>query len=100
MLKTVDPNGPVPVESDEGIKAQVIEEIRSDARLKGAEIGVEVHGGNVVLRGHVGNDEVRNTALRTALSVIGVRDVRNQLEIVDASQPEPGPKPVKTVDVI
>ena len=66
----------------------------ADARVRGRQISVETHKGIMVLRGKVDSEEAKNATEEIAKNILGVKGVKNQLEVVAPSKR----KPVDTKD--
>jgi osmotically-inducible protein OsmY len=58
----------------------------ADDRVKGRQVHVETKGGKVVLRGKVDSPEAKAAAADVAKSIEGVKDVKNELQVVAPSQ--------------
>lgn len=69
------------VRSDGRILEDVCELIHHHAPFDASELEVEVTGGEVVLRGEVDDRHAKRLAEDMAMSVRGVRDVRNELRV-------------------
>lgn len=67
--------------ADAAIRADVIAALRLEPVTESREVGVEVNGGVVTLRGTVDSGAERDVAERVAAAVPGVRSVRNDLAI-------------------
>lgn len=63
------------------VKEDVEELIAANVAIDPAYVAVIVDGGKVILKGCVSNLEVSEETERAARKVIGVTDVRNELEI-------------------
>jgi osmotically-inducible protein OsmY len=72
--------------SDERIKEDINERLTQHGRLNAANIQVEVDNCNVTLKGTVNNRHMKRMAEDVADSVMGVRDVNNQIKIQDRNQ--------------
>ena len=68
-------------QSDSDIQRAVLQELEWDARLREAEIGVEVDRAIVTLSGIVTSSEKRQAAQEAAHRVAGVLDVANDVEV-------------------
>jgi osmotically-inducible protein OsmY len=77
--------------SDEDIKRQVEEELRSDPELESADIGVAVKDGVVMLAGFVFNYSDKMQAEADAKRVAGVAGVANDVEIRFLEEERPDP---------
>lgn len=69
------------VRTDEAIRADIVAGLRVEPVTDAYEIGVEVAGGTVTLRGTVQSAQERSVAGRVAAAVPGVREVRNDVAI-------------------
>jgi osmotically-inducible protein OsmY len=72
---------PPPVVTDDAIADHVRAQLRWDSRLDHDGIRVTVEDGTVTLAGHVPTFFARNAAVATTLSVLGVTDVNNDLDV-------------------
>lgn len=66
---------------DSGITTKVKSKLAADNLLKSFEIGVETYKGVVQLSGFVDSQQMVNKAGQVAMSVKGVRSVRNDLVV-------------------
>ena len=57
----------------------------ADSRVKGREVSVETRDGQVFLRGKVDSDEAKSAAAEVTRGVEGVKNVKNDLQVVPAS---------------
>lgn len=57
----------------------------ADSRVKGREVSVETRDGEVFLRGKVDSDEAKSAAAEVTRGVEGVKNVKNDLQVVPAS---------------
>jgi hypothetical protein len=69
--------------SDNRIREDVCERLTHHGRIDARAIALEVRDGEVILKGSVKNRKTKRMAEDVALTVSGVRDVRNQLRLVD-----------------
>jgi osmotically-inducible protein OsmY len=67
--------------SDEQTRAAIVEVLRGDSRLSGITVEVDVRGGAVTLSGVVASLRSKIAAERDALSVLGVWEVENRLQV-------------------
>ena len=58
----------------------------ADDRVKGRQVHVETKGGKVALRGKVDSPEAKAAAAEVAKGIEGVKDVKNELQVVAPSQ--------------
>jgi len=58
----------------------------SDDRVKGRQIHVETKNGVVMLRGKVDSTEAKSAASDVAKGIDGVKDVKNELQVVASTQ--------------
>ncbi len=72
---------PRPPKPDREIQSEVLAALNQDGRLTPAEVGVEVCRGVVTLTGTVSRHEKIGAAADVAVSVAGVHDVANKLEV-------------------
>ncbi len=68
--------------SDAFIAAGVIDALKRDPDLKGVLFEVSVDNGVVTLRGTVRDAELRQRASSLAVSVLGVRNVINRINVL------------------
>ncbi len=68
-------------ESDETIKMDVVEQLYWDERFDAADISVIVEEGTVTLEGSVPTYFAKHTVVNSILSVAGVKDVENNLDV-------------------
>src|SRR4029077_17017913 len=57
----------------------------ADDRVKGRDVSVETMNGEVFLRGKVESEEAKSAAAEVARGIEGVRNVKNDLQVVSAS---------------
>jgi osmotically-inducible protein OsmY len=74
---------PRPPRSDRDIQGDVLAQLNDDARLRQAEVGVEVSDGVVTLTGTVSAHSKVDVASEDAVRVSGVHDVANELAVDD-----------------
>jgi osmotically-inducible protein OsmY len=74
--------------TDEELKKAVVEHLAWDNRIDASKVAVEVYNGKVVLSGTVPNYSYKEIARTDALSVSGVVDVDNKIN-VDPNAPRP-----------
>jgi osmotically-inducible protein OsmY len=74
---------PRPPRSDRDIQRDVLAQLNDDARLRQAEVGVEVSDGVVTLTGTVSAHSKVDVAAEDAVRVSGVHDVANELAVDD-----------------
>lgn len=74
--------------TDEQIKKDIVDHLAWDSRVDASKVKVEVHRGKAVLSGTVLSYPSRQIAHRDALSVEGVLDIENNIEVAHGS-----PKP-------
>ena len=67
--------------SDERIREDVCDRLTDDPYVDASNIEVAVQGGEVTLAGHVDRREDKRRAEDIAESVLGVRDVQNQIRV-------------------
>jgi osmotically-inducible protein OsmY len=79
---------PVAARTDQEIQQDVLRELQSDARVDGAEIGIEVSGGIVTLTGTVDGESRKHAARGAALRVIGVLRVADEIQIHSPGVPQ------------
>lgn len=72
--------------SDELIKKEVVDQITRDDRVDASKVAVEVDNGIVILRGEVPSYFTRSAVQYSALKVVDVRRVVNQITV---NPPEP-----------
>ncbi|HEV8441041.1 MAG TPA: BON domain-containing protein [Methylomirabilota bacterium] len=58
----------------------------ADDRVKGSQIHVETQNGVIMLRGKVDSSEAKSAATEIAKGIDGVKDVKNELQVVAPSQ--------------
>lgn len=68
-------------ENDGRIHDQVLMKLAADPEVKGGGFDVEVHDGNVVLKGKVEKEQQRRKAERLVKRIKGVSSVSNQLVV-------------------
>jgi hyperosmotically inducible protein len=71
---------------DAALTARVISALTDDTQTKGMQIQVETRNGIVQLSGFVDTVMAQEIALKTARSVPGVREVRNDLDLREADR--------------
>lgn len=71
--------------SDSWITSKTKIALFADDRVKGREVSVETVKGDVFLRGKVDTDEAKRAAAEVARSIEGVKNVKNDLQVVPAS---------------
>lgn len=69
------------MKTDSQIQADIIDELRSDVAIAPSDIAVTVRDGTVTLSGRVESLVTRNTAVRAAQRVAGVRAVADELRV-------------------
>jgi hyperosmotically inducible periplasmic protein len=57
----------------------------ADSRVKGREVSVETMNGEVYLRGKVDSDEAKSAAAEVTRGIDGVKNVKNDLQVVPPS---------------
>ena len=67
--------------SDERILDDVSERLMEDGHIDASDIEVEVHGGEVILKGSVPNRYMKRRAEDVSASALGVKDVQNLVRI-------------------
>lgn len=67
--------------NDREIQADVTAALGRNVYLTGLPITVTVLNGTVMLQGSVGNDYEKNKAQKIAGRIVGVKDIRNQLQV-------------------
>ncbi len=67
--------------SDDRIRDEVNDRLKQHGRLDASKIAVDVHDGDVALKGEVKSRRDKRTAEDTVESVMGVRDVHNELHV-------------------
>lgn len=72
--------------SDSWLTAKTKIALFGDDRVKGSEINVVTNGRVVHLRGKVESAEAKSAAAEVARGIDGVRDVKNELQVVAPSQ--------------
>ncbi len=72
--------------SDKDVQAAVERTLKEDARVRHADTTVKVNDGIVTLSGEVDNLKARRAAAQRAADTMGVRDVRNNIEVKTASK--------------
>ena len=75
--------------TDETIKKDVVGQLYWDSRIDASDISVNVDDGNVRLEGNVSGNRARIAAQEDAMSVVGVRSVTNELDVVYAADTLP-----------
>lgn len=71
---------------DSWITAKTKIALFADGRVKGRQVEVETHKGKVMLRGKVDTEEAKAAAKEIAKGIEGVKDVKNELQVVAPSQ--------------
>ncbi|MFP4060040.1 MAG: BON domain-containing protein [Bacteroidota bacterium] len=66
---------------DEIKKQDIIDELTWDDRINANEVLVEVHDGNVTLKGKVPNFSSKVAATRDAYRIAGVKNVKNEIDV-------------------
>ncbi len=72
--------------SDSWITSKTKIALFADDRVKGRQVRVETKDGVVMLRGKVDSPEAKSAALEIAKSIEGVKNVKNELQVVAPSQ--------------
>lgn len=67
--------------SDDMIRQEITEQLHWDGRVEESDIHVDVHDGHVTLSGTVPSYFSATRALTNAVSVLGVADIDNRLEV-------------------
>lgn len=89
-------NPHVGVRTDEAIKADVVEQLRWDARVDASDVKVTVSERLVTLEGTVINQPARQAATDDAAGIPGVLAVANRLRVEpDGSRPRPTDRELK-----
>lgn len=57
----------------------------ADGRVKGRDVSVETMNGEIFLRGKVESEEAKSAAAEVARAIDGVKNVKNDLQVVSAS---------------
>ena len=70
------------VRSDERILEEINERLSEDTFIDAREMRVEIKNGEVSLKGTVESQEVKQKVAEIAESVLGVSQVRNELQVV------------------
>ncbi len=73
------------VGSDSWITAKTKIALFADERVKGREVSVETMQGEVFLRGKVDSEEAKAAAMDVAKGIEGVKNVKNDLQVVPPS---------------
>jgi len=71
--------------SDTWITSKAKIALYADDRVKGRDVSVETMNGEVFLRGKVESEEAKTAAAEVARGIEGVRNVKNDLQVVSAS---------------
>lgn len=71
--------------SDSWITSKAKIALYADGRVKGHEVSVETMNGEIFLRGKVDSEEAKSAAAEVARGIDGVKNVRNDLQVVSAS---------------
>ena len=71
--------------SDTWITSKAKIALYADGRVKGREVSVETMNGEIFLRGKVDSEEAKSAAAEVARGIDGVKDVKNDLQVVQAS---------------
>jgi len=72
--------------SDSWITSKTKIALFADDRVKGRQVHVETKDGVVMLRGKVDSPEAKSAALEIAKGIEGVKNVKNELQVVAPSQ--------------
>jgi hyperosmotically inducible protein len=72
--------------SDSWITSKAKIALFADDRVKGRQVHVETKDGVVMLRGKVDSPEAKSAALEIAKGIEGVKNVKNELQVVAPSQ--------------
>ena len=72
--------------SDSWVTSKTKIALFADDRVKGRQVHVETKDGVVMLRGKVDSPEAKSAALEIAKGIEGVKNVKNELQIVAPSQ--------------
>ena len=84
-------------ERDEQLATAVSYALADDRRVHAMQMKVAVRGGIVTLTGSATDADERRAAEDVARGVAGVRDVENQLVVVERGTPEPGTSAIPEV---
>jgi hyperosmotically inducible periplasmic protein len=71
--------------SDSWITSKAKIALYADGRVKGREVSVETMNGEIFLRGKVDSEEAKSAAAEVARGIDGVKNVKNDLQVVSAS---------------
>ena len=71
--------------SDSWITSKIKIALFADSRVKGREVSVETMNGEVFLRGKIESEEAKSAAAEVTRGIDGVRNVKNDLQVVSAS---------------
>ena len=71
--------------SDSWITSKAKIALYADGRVKGREVSVETMNGDLFLRGKVDSEEAKSAAAEVARGIEGVKNVKNDLQVVPAS---------------
>lgn len=72
--------------TDSWLTAKTKIALYADDRVKGTQVNVDATHGVVTLRGKVDSEEAKNAAAETAKGIEGVKNVKNDLEVVAPSE--------------
>ena len=72
--------------SDSWVTSKTKIALFADDRVKGRQVHVETKGGVVMLRGKVDSAEAKSAALEIAKGIEGVKNVKNELQVVAPSK--------------
>jgi len=71
--------------SDSWITSKAKIALYADGRVKGRDVSVETMNGDLFLRGKVDSEEAKSAAAEVARGIEGVKNVKNDLQVVPAS---------------
>jgi hyperosmotically inducible protein len=71
--------------SDTWITSKAKIALYADGRVKGRDVSVETMNGEMFLRGKVESEEAKSAAAEVARGIDGVKNVKNDLQVVSAS---------------
>ncbi len=71
--------------SDTWITSKAKIALYADGRVKGRDVSVETMNGEIFLRGKVESEEAKSAAAEVARGIDGVKNVKNDLQVVSAS---------------
>jgi hyperosmotically inducible protein len=83
--KTTDQKSPI---EDSWLTSKTKIALFADSRVKGRQVNVETKKGVVMIRGKVDTDEAKTAAEEIAKGIDGVKDVKNELQVVAPSARE------------